>query len=82
MAKLITDILGSFIRKYNKKMKMPSLKSNEMKFVLHILRIVANLTTTKRGCHFFSQVNDGINIVNLIVSLVVYTPPSLDILKK
>jgi len=80
MAKLIANILSSFIRKYNK--KMPSEKSNEMKFVSHILRVVANLTTTKSGCHFFSQVNDGINIVNIIVSLVVCTPPSLDILKK
>ncbi|XP_022172857.1 uncharacterized protein LOC111035520 isoform X2 [Myzus persicae] len=80
MAKLITNILSSFIRSYNS--KMPSIKTNEMKFVLQILRIIANLTTTKSGCHFFSQVNDGINIVNLIVSLVVYTPPSLGILKK
>lgn len=80
MAKLINNILISFIRRFNN--KMPSIKTNEMKFVLHMLKIVANLSSTKCGCHFFSQVNDGINIVNLIVSLVVYTPPSHGILKK
>lgn len=76
----MTSILSSFIGTYDK--KMPSIKTNETKFVLHILGIVANLTTTKGGCHFFSQVNDGINIVNLIVSLVLCTPPSLYFLKK
>jgi len=80
MAKLITNMLSSFIRRYNK--KMPSIKTNEMKFVLHMLRIVANLSTTKKGCHFFSKVNDGINIVNIVVSLVLHTPPSHGILKK
>jgi len=35
-----------------------------------MLRIVANLTSTKNGCHFFSQVNDRINIVKTVVSLV------------
>ncbi|XP_060866820.1 uncharacterized protein LOC132942446 [Metopolophium dirhodum] len=80
MAQLITNMLSSFIRRYNN--KMPSIKTNEMKFVLHMLRIVANLSTTESGCHFFSQVNDGINIVNLVVSLVLYTPPSHGVLKK
>lgn len=80
MAKLITNILSSFIRRFNN--KMPSIETNEIKFVLHMLKIVANLSSTKSGCHFFSQVNDGINIVNLIVSLVFYTPPSHGILKK
>ncbi|XP_060854647.1 uncharacterized protein LOC132932342 [Rhopalosiphum padi] len=79
MAKFITNILSGFIKTYNK--QMPSIKTNETQFVLLILRILANLTTTKSGCHFFSQVNDGINIINLIVSLVLCTPPSLDILK-
>lgn len=79
MAKLINSILSSFIRRYNK--KMPSIKTVEMKFVLHMLKIVANLTTTKSGCHFFSQVNDGINIIKTVVSLVLYTPPSHDVLK-
>jgi len=80
MAKLITNILSSFINTYNK--NMPSIKANETKFLFNILRLVANLTTTKDGCHFFSQVNDGINIVNLIVSLVLCTPHSLNNLKK
>lgn len=61
---------------------MPSIKTNEMRFVLHILKLVSNLTSTISGCHFFAQVNDGIAIVNQIVSLVVCTPPSLVILKK
>jgi len=68
-------MLSCFIQRFNK--KMPSIKTNEMKFLLHILRIVANLSTTESGCHFLSQVNDGINIVNLVVSLVLHTPPSL-----
>jgi len=80
MAQLITNMLSSFIRRYDN--KMPSIKTNEMKFVLHMLRIVANLSTTESGCHFFSQVNDGINIVNLVVSLVLFTPPSHGVLKK
>lgn len=57
---------------------MPSIKTHETKFVLNILGIVANLTVTKAGCRFFSQINDGINVVNLIVSLVLCTPPSLE----
>lgn len=80
MAKLITNILSSFIRRFNN--TMPSIKTNEMKFVLHMLKVVANLSSTKSGCLFFSQNNDGINIVNLIVSLVLNTPPSHGILKK
>ncbi|XP_025208184.1 uncharacterized protein LOC112603701, partial [Melanaphis sacchari] len=78
MAKFITNILSSFIKTYNT--QMPSIKTNEAQFVLHILKIIANLTITKSGCHFFSQINDGINIINLIVALVLCTPP--DTLKK
>jgi len=60
---------------------MPSIKTDEIKFVLHMLRIAANLTSTKNGCHFFSQVNDGIEIVKTVVSLVYVTPFSHDVLK-
>ncbi|XP_029342843.1 uncharacterized protein LOC100574889 [Acyrthosiphon pisum] len=80
MAQLITNMLSCFIRQYNN--KMPSTKTNQMKFVLHMLRVVVNLSTTESGCHFLSQVNDGINIINLIVSLVLHTPPSHGVLKK
>jgi len=81
MATFIANILSSFIKSYEYK-QIPSIKTNETQFVLQILRILANLTTTKSGCHFFSQVYDGINIVNLIVTLVLCTPPSINILKK
>lgn len=76
MAKLMICILQSFIEIYNN--KMPSIKSIETKFVLSILGIVANLTTNKDGCYFFSQVHDGINVVKLIISLVLFIPPSLE----
>ncbi|CAH1725158.1 unnamed protein product [Aphis gossypii] len=80
MATFIANILSSFIKSYEYQ-QMPSIQTKETQFVLQILRILANLTTTKSGCHFFSQVNDGINIVNLIVTLVLCTPPSNNILK-
>lgn len=70
------SILSSFIETY--KNNIPSIKTLETKFVLNILGIVANLTTTKSGCHFFSQINDGIQVVNLIVSLVPCIPSSLE----
>lgn len=70
------SILGSFIETY--KINIPSIKTLETKFVLNILGIIANLTTAKGGCHFFSQVNDGIQVVNLIISLVIYIPSSLE----
>lgn len=76
MAKLMSSILGSFIESYSD--MMPSIKTYETKFVLNILGIVANLTTTRDGCHFFSQVNDGINVINIIMSLVLCTPSSLE----
>jgi len=81
MATFIANILSSFIKSYEYQ-QMPSIQTKETQFVLQILRILANLTTTKSGCHFFSQVNDGINIVNLIVTLVLCIPPSNNILKK
>lgn len=81
MATFMANILSSFIKSYEYK-QMPSIKTNETQFVLQILRILANLTTIKSGCHFFSQVQDGIKIINLIVTLVLCTPPSINILKK
>lgn len=72
----MTCIISSFIKTYN--VQIPSIKTYEKKFVLNILGIVANLTTTEDGCHFFTQTNDGVNIINLIVSIVICTPPSLD----
>lgn len=76
MARLMTCILNSYIETYNN--NMPSIKAYETKCILSILGIVANLTTNKSGCYFFSQVNDGKNVVNLIVSLVLCIPSSLD----
>lgn len=76
MARLMSTILTYFIEKYNN--NMPSIKTDETKFVLNILGITANLTTTEEGRHFFSKVNDGIDIVRLIISLVVYAPSSLN----
>lgn len=76
MAKLMINVLGSFIENY--KIKMPSIETLETKFVLNILGIIANLTTTNKGCHFFSQVNDGIQVVKLIISLVICIPFSLE----
>lgn len=75
MAKIFTSVLSSFVETYNN--QMPPVKTCETKFVLDILGIVANLTTSKSGCHFFTQISDGINVVNLIVSLVPYIPYSL-----
>jgi len=80
MACLMNSILVSFIQTHNN--KMSSIEPCETKFVLNILGIVANLTTTKAGCHFFSQVNDGINVVSCIVSLVLCTPSLQNNLKK
>lgn len=76
MAKLITCILSSFIKTYND--QISPIKTYDSKFVLNILGIVANLTTTEDGCHFFTQTNDGVNIINLIMSLVICTRSSLD----
>jgi hypothetical protein len=75
MAKLFTGILSSFVETYNN--QMPPINTCETKFILNILGIVANLTTSKSGCHFFTQINDGINLVNHIVTLVLCTPYSL-----
>jgi len=80
MAKLMNSILVSYVETCNN--KMSSIEICETKFVLNILGIVANLTTTTAGCYFFSQVTDGINIINLIVSLVVCTPSLQNNLKK
>lgn len=74
MAKLMISILTTFIETYNKQ----PIKTYDTKFVLNILGIVANLTTIKAGCHFFSQVNDGISVINLIMSMVMYAPSSLN----
>jgi len=80
MARLMNSILVSFIQTHNN--KISSIETCEIKFVLNILGIVANLTTTRAGCHFFSQVNDGINVINCIVSLVLCTPSLQNNLKK
>lgn len=77
MAKLMTSILNYFIKTFNNN-NMPSKKTHETKVVLSILGIVTNLTINKAGSHFFSQVNDGINVVNLIISLVLNIPSSLE----
>lgn len=74
MVKLMISILTTFIETYN----VQPIKTYDTKFVLNILGIVANLTTTKAGCHFFSQVNDGINVINLIMSMVMYAPSTLN----
>lgn len=76
MARLMSSILTSFIETHND--NMPSIKTHETKFVLNILGITANLTTTEAGRHFFSEVSDGIDIVRLIISLVVCAPSSLN----
>lgn len=68
------SILTTFIETYN----VQPIKTYDIKFVLNILGIVANLTTTKAGCHFFSQMNDGISVINLIMSMVIYAPSSLN----
>lgn len=77
MAELMTSILNRFIKTYNNN-NMPSIKSHETKVVLSILGIVANLTIKKAGRYFFSQIDDGINVVNLIISLVLNIPSSLE----
>lgn len=75
MARLFTSILSSFVETYNN--QMPSIKTCETKFVLNILGIVANLTTSKSGCNIFTQTNEGISVIKLIVSLVLCTPKTL-----
>lgn len=80
MTKLMTRILGPFIELYSN--SIPPIKTYETKFVLNILGIVANLTTTQAGRHFFSQVNDGINVINIVLSLVLCTPSLENNLKK
>lgn len=77
MAKLMSSILSSFIEFYdNTNNLMPSTKTHETKFVLSILGIVANVTTTQAGSKFFVEVNDGIDVINHIVSLILCTPSS------
>lgn len=75
MAKLFTVILSSFVETYNN--EMPPVNTYETKFILNILGIIANLTTSKSGCHFFTQINDGINVINQIMCLIQCTPHSL-----
>lgn len=65
------SVLKSFNEKYNN--EIPPIKTYETKFVISMLGIVANLTTTKDGCRFFSQANDGINVVQHIIFLVSYS---------
>lgn len=72
----MTTVLSSFIEAYNN--NMTSVKTCERKFILNILGIIANLTTKESGRHFFSRVNDGIKAVDLIISLVICVPHSLE----
>lgn len=67
----MVSVLTDFIKTCNN--KIPSIKTYETKFVLSMLGIVANVTTTKEGCRFFSLVDDGANVIHLIVSLVLCT---------
>lgn len=76
MVNIITTVLSSFIETYNN--NMLSVKTYERKFILNILGIIANLTTQKAGCYFFSQENDGIKVIDLIIFLVICVPYSLE----
>lgn len=75
MANIMTCILDAFTKIYT---DMPPIKTYETKFVSYILGIIVNLTNTKAGRNFFTQVNEGISVINAIITLVVCAAPSLE----
>lgn len=75
------NVLTSFNDTYHP--KTPIVDTEETRFVLSIIGLVANLTTVDLGRRFFSQTDSGKNVIQLIMYLVPHIPsPSGNQLKK
>lgn len=61
-------MLSSTNDTYNK--KTPIVDTDETRFVLNILGLIANSTTVDNGQRFFSLTNNGKNVIQLLVRLL------------
>lgn len=61
-------VLTSFIDTHQR--KSPIVDTDETRFVLSIIGLVANLTTVDAGQRFFWQNKCGQNVIQLIINLV------------
>lgn len=81
LSQMMVNVLASFNDTYET--KTPISDTEEIRFVLSIIGIVANLTTVDMGRKFFSKTDNGQNVIQLIANLVTKVPsPSGNQLKK
>ncbi|CAH1708270.1 unnamed protein product [Aphis gossypii] len=77
----MSGVLTSFNDTYQP--KIPITDTEETRFVLSIIGLVANLSTVDAGRRFFSQTNSGKNVIRLIICILIRIPsPSANQLKK
>lgn len=77
----MVNVLTSFNDTYET--KTPISDTEEIRFVLSVIGLVANLTTVDLGRKFFSKSDNGKNVIRLIAHLVTKIPsPSGNQLKK
>lgn len=63
--------------------KVPISDTDETRFVLSIIGLIANLTTENEGRRFFSQIIHGKRVIQLIMCILTRVPsPSGNQLKK
>lgn len=78
---MMSGVLTSFNDTYQT--KIPITDTEETRFVLSVIGLVANLSTVDAGRRFFSQTNSGKNVIQLIVCILIRIPsPSANQLKK
>ncbi|XP_015366659.1 PREDICTED: uncharacterized protein LOC107163651 [Diuraphis noxia] len=81
LSEIMSGVLASFNDTYQS--KIPITDTEETRFVLSIIGLVANLSTVDAGQRFFSQTNSGKNVIRLIVCILIRIPsPSANQLKK
>lgn len=81
LSEIMSGVLTSFNDTYQP--KIPITDTEETRFVLSIIGLVANLSTVDAGRRFFSQTNSGKNVIRLIICILIRIPsPSANQLKK
>lgn len=71
LSEIIINVLTSFNDTYQT--KIPTTDTEETRFILSIIGLVANLSTVDAGRQFFSQNNNGKNVIKLITTIVSHT---------
>ncbi|XP_050436299.1 uncharacterized protein LOC126843042 [Adelges cooleyi] len=80
LTQMIVHVLKSFNETYR---VIPTADTNEVRFVLSVIGLVANLSTTDAGREMFSNTENGNKVVKLIICILSRIPsPSGNHLKK